>query len=207
MLSLKYNSIHYANYLNSCDLNYKYFLKSIKETPSIEKIILELPTNKFSAVENNEDDYQTKTLLKCFLALYFTNLKLPYINCNKFKSLDTAVGSVASFQYAYLQTFNSPIEKLKLLLLLLNENDFQSSGIKNLTKFTTVLESKCNDSFNFRLDIQSGRIVEYKEVLNVLFSRNDLQKVKVKLNIIFKNFSGKMISTNEFKSFFFMWNV
>lgn len=207
MLLLKYNSIHYANYLNHCDLNYKYFLNSIHETPSIEKIILELPTNKVSNVENNEDDYQTKILLKCFLALYFTNLKLPYINCNKFKNPQTALGTNISFQYAYLQTFNNFIESYKLLLLLLNENDFQNSSIKSLTKFTTVLNSNINNSLNFRLDIQASRIIEYKDVLNSLFSRNELQKIKFKLNIIFKNFNGKMLSANEFKNFFFMWNV
>lgn len=207
MLSLKYNSIHYAKYLNNCDLNYKYFLKSIKETPSIDKIILELPTNKLPNIEVTEDDYQTKTLLKCFLAFYFMNLKMPYINCNKFKDINTVAGTTNSFHYAYLQTFNNALENYKLLLLFLNENDSQSLSIQNLTKFDTTFKNKLqNNSFNFRLEIQALRIIEFKDILNVLFTRAELQKLKFKLNIVFKNLN-KMLSVNEFRNFFYIWNI
>ena len=208
MSSIKYNSIHYAKYLNNCDLNYKYFLTSIKETPSIKKINLELPTNKLPNIEITEDDYQTKTLLKCFLTFYFINFKMPYINCNKFKNLNTVIGTTNSFHYAYLQTFNNVLDNYKLLLLLLNENDSESINIKSLTKLNTVLEDKTNNNLlNFRLEIQAFRVIEYKDILNMLFTRSELQKLKLKLNIVFKNFNNKMISAAEFRNFFYLWNI
>ena len=208
MPSLKYNSVHYTKYLNNCDLNYKYFLKSIKETPSISKIVLELPTNKLPNIDITEDDYQTKTLLKCFLTFYFINFKVPYINCNKFKNLNTVVGTTNSFHYAYLQTFNNVFDNYKMLLLLLNENDSESLNIIPLTKLNTSLGANTpNNLLNFRLEILAFRVIEYRDILNMLFTRSELQKLKLKLNIVFKNFNNKMISAAEFRNFFYLWNI
>ena len=208
MPSLKYNSVHYTKYLNNCDLNYKYFLKSIKETPSISKIVLELPTNKLPNIDITEDDYQTKTLLKCFLTFYFINFKVPYINCNKFKNLNTVVGTTNSFHYAYLQTFNNVFDNYKMLLLLLNENDSESLNIIPLTKLNTSLGANTpNNLLNFRLEILAFRVIEYRDILNMLFTRSELQKLKLKLNIVFKNFNNKMVSAAEFRNFFYIWNI
>ena len=208
MPSLKYNSVHYTKYLNNCDLNYKYFLKSIKETPSISKIVLELPTNKLPNIDITEDDYQTKTLLKCFLTFYFINFKVPYINCNKFKNLNTVVGTTNSFHYAYLQTFNNVFDNYKMLLLLLNENDSESLNIIPLTKLNTSLGANTpNNLLNFRLEILGFRVIEYRDILNMIFTRSELQKLKLKLNIVFKNFNNKMVSAAEFRNFFYIWNI
>lgn len=209
MVSLKYNSINYAKYLNSCDINYKYFLQSIKDTPVLDKIVFELPTNKLPNVEVTEDDYQTRLLLKCFLVSYFINFKMPYINCNKFKNTDITLGTNSSYHYAYLQTNNKIMDKYQLMLLLLNENDRSNISIKNLTKLNNKLNINKyqKDILNFRLEVQASRIVEYREVLNTFFNRGELQNLKFKFNFIFKNFNTKMISVNEFRNFFFIWNI
>ena len=209
MISLKYNSINYSKYLNNCDLNYKYFLKSIKETPVLEKIVFELPTNKLPNIETTEDDYQTRMLLKCFLAFYFMNFKMPYINCNNFKNKNMISGTSNSYHYAYLRTYTKITEKYELILLMLNENDRSNISIKNLTKLDrNIAANKYKTDFlNFRLEAQVLRIIEYRDILNSLFVKTELQKLKLKLNFIFKNFNNKMISINEFRNFFFFWNI
>lgn len=209
MISSKYNSINYVKYLNNYDLNYKYFLKSINETPVVDKIIFELPTNMLPNIETSEDDYKTRMLLKCFLAFYFINLKMPYINCNRFKNTDVVRGTVSNYHYAYLTTYNNLIEKYKLLSVLFNENDRYNISIKTLTKLNKEVQINKykTNTLNFKLEIQALRVVEYKDILLTLFSRNELQNLKFKLNIIFKNFDNKLTSMNEFKNFFYMWNI
>ena len=44
-------------------------------------------------IDITEDDYQNRLLLKCFLAFYFMNFKMPYINCNNFKNKDIVAGT------------------------------------------------------------------------------------------------------------------
>jgi hypothetical protein len=209
MLYSKYNSLNYTKYLNNCDLNYKYFLKSITETPSVDKIIVELPTNMLPNIENTEDDYQNRLLLKCFLAFYFMNFKMPYINCNSFQDSKIVAGTRNSFHYAYLSTYSNSNETYQILSELFNENDRYNNGIKTLTKLNKNLTNSKHkeDILNFRLDIQATRISNYKEILNVLFTRIELQKLKLKLNIVFKKFNNKMSSFDEFKNFFYMWNI
>ena len=209
MSSLNYNSLNYVKYLNNYDLNYKYFLKSIKETPTLDKIVFELPTNKLPNIETTEDDYQTRILLKCFLAFYFMNLKMPYINCNGFKNSNVTSGTNSSFHYAYLRTYNKMAEKYQLLLLMLNENDFSNLNIKNLNKLNHKININKykNDFLNFRLEVQALRIVEYRDILNTFFVQTELQKLKLKLNFVFKNFNNKMLSIDEFRNFFFVWNI
>ncbi len=209
MLFSKYNSLNYVKYLNNCDLNYKYFLKSITETPSVDKIIVELPTNMLPNIETTEDDYQNRLLLKCFLAFYFMNFKMPYINCNGFKNKELVSGTKNSFHYAYMSTYNNGMEQYQLLSELFNENDRYNKGIKNLTKLNKNLTNSKNktDILNLRFEIQTTRMSEYKDILNTLFSRIELQKLKLKLNIVFKKFDTKMISSDEFRSFFYLWNI
>lgn len=206
MVSIKYNSINYAKYLNSCDLNYKYYLQSINDTPVLDKIVFELPTNKFSNISTTEDDYQNRILLKCFLSFYFMNFKLPYLNCNKFKNFIPENES-SSYQYSYLYTYHKMIDKYSLLLLLLNENDKDNFGVKNLTNFKKNLITNKKDTLNFKLEIQISKIIEYREIVNLFFNRAELQNLKLKLNFIFKNFKNKVISINELKNFFFFWNI
>lgn len=209
MTSSKYNSINYVKYLNNCDLNYKYFLKSINETPVLDKIVFELPTNMLSNIETTEDDYKTCILLKCFLAFYFINLKMPYINCNRFKNPNIIKGATSNFHYAYLTTYNSLVEKHKLMSVLFNENDRYNAGIKTLTKINkkTKTNKYKTNSLNFKLEIEALRVVEYKDILIILFSKAELHNLKFKLNIVFKNFNNKISSTEEFKNFFYMWNI
>jgi len=209
MLFSKYNSLNYVKYLNNCDLNYKYFLKSIAETPSVDKIVVELPTNMLPNIETTEDDYQNRLLLKCFLAFYFMNFKMPYINCNGFKDKELVSGTSNSFHYAYLLTYANKLEQYQLLAELFNENDRYNEGIKNLTKLNkNLINSNAKSNIlNFRLEIQAVRMSEYKDILNSLFERVELQKLKLKLNIVFKKFNNKMISSNEFRNFFFLWNI
>lgn len=206
MITSKYNSVNYLKYLNNCDINYKYCLKSITETPVLDKIVFELPTNKLPNMETSEDSSQAIMLLKCFLAFYFINLKMPYINCNSFKDSKIVSGTNNSFHYAYLKTYTSFLDKAQLMLLLFNENDRYNTSIKNLTKLDQKVNNK-NNVLNFRLDIQANRIVEYKDILQTLFTKNELQKLKFKLNIVFKNSNNKILLTNEFKNFFYMWNI
>lgn len=209
MFFSKYNSLNYVKYLNNCDLNYKYFLKSIMETPSIDKIIIELPTNMLPNIETVEDDYQNRLLLKCFLAFYFINFKIPYINCNNFKNKEALVGTTNSFHYAYLLTYKNKIEHYQLLSEIFNENDRYNMSIKALTKLNTNLVNSKNkaDILNLRFEIQGTHMSDYKNILNILFTRIELQKLKLKLNIVFKKFNIKMISFNEFKNFFYIWNI
>lgn len=209
MLFSKYNSLNYAKYLNNCDLNYKYFLNSITETPLVDKIVVELPTNMLPNIENTEDDYQNKLLLKCFLAFYFMNFKMAYINCNSFQDTNIVAGTRNSFHYAYLSTYVNSNEKYKILSEFFNENDRYNDSIKPLTKLSnTLINSKhSTDTLNFRLDIQATRMSNYKDILNLLFTRIELQKLKLKLNIVFKKFNNKMSSFDEFKNFFYMWNI
>lgn len=209
MTSSKYNSFSYVKYLNNCDLNYKYFLNSINETPVVDKIVLELPTNMLLNMETGEDDYKTRMLLKCFLAFYFINLKMPYVNCNRFKNSKIVMGTNNSYHYAFLASYNNLIEKYKLISLLFNENDRYNASIKSLTKMDKdlVVKNKKTDILNFRLEIQALRVVEYKDILTTLFTRGELQKLKFKLNIVFKNFNNKISSVDEFKNFFHIWNI
>jgi len=207
MISLKYNSLNYAKYLNNCDLNYKYYIKSIKDTPNLDKIIFELPTNKLPNIEITEDDYQNRLLLKCFLSVYFINSKFPYINCNKIKNENITLGSNNNYHYAYLQTSNTFVNKYQLMLLLLNENDRSNINIKNLTNFNNKLNSNKKNILNFRLEAQASKIVEFKDIFNIFFNRTELQSLKIKINFLFKNFNTKMISINEFRNFFFIWNI
>lgn len=206
MLFSKYNSLNYAKYLNNCDLNYKYFLKSITETPSVDKIIVELPTNMLPNIETTEDDYQNRLLLKCFLALYFTNFKVPYVNCNEFRNKEIVSGTKSSFHYAYITSYKNTLEKYQLLSELFNDNDYSNQGTKTLTKLNKpLITSQINtDLLNFRLEILASRVSDYKEVLNLLFERGELQKVKLKLNVVFKKFNAKFSSSDEFRNFFFM---
>jgi len=209
MISSKYNSLNYLKYLNNCDLNYKYYLKSINETPAVDKIVFELPTNMLPSMETTEEDNQNKLLLKCFLAFYFINLKMPYINCNHFKDNNVIRGSNNNFHYAYLNTYNNLIEKYQLISLLFNENDRDNNSIQSLTKLDKKisLNNSNSNTLNFRLDVQALRIAEYKDILNTIFERAELQKLKLKLNIVFKNFNNKINSTEELKMFLYMWNV
>jgi len=209
MLFSKYNSLNYVKYLNNCDLNYKYFLKSITETPSVDKIIVELPTNMLPNIETTEDDYQNRLLLKCFLAFYFMNFKMPYINCNNFKNKNIVVGTKNSFHYAYMSICHNKMKQYQLLSELLNENDRYNTGIKSLTQLNKSLTNSKNDTdlLNLRFEIQAIRVAEYKDILNVLFARVELQKLKLKLNIVFKKFKTKMLSVEEFKNFFYIWNI
>jgi hypothetical protein len=209
MISSKYNSLNYLKYLNNCDLNYKYYLKSINETPAVDKIVFELPTNMLPSMEISEEDNQNKLLLKCFLAFYFINLKMPYINCNHFKDNNVVRGSNNSFHYAYLNTYNNLIEKYQLISLLFNENDRDNDSIQNLSKFDKKisLNNPNSNTLNFRLDVQALRIAEYKDILNTIFDRAELQKLKFKLNIVFKNFNNKINSMEELKMFLYIWNV
>lgn len=209
MLFSKYNSLNYVKYLNNCDLNYKYFLKSITETPSIDKIVIELPTNMLPNIDTTEDDYQNRLLLKCFLAFYFMNFKMPYINCNNFKNKDIVAGTKNSFHYAYQSVYNNSLEHYQLLSELFNENDRYNKGIKSLTKLNNNLgnlKSK-NNPVNIRFDIQMVRMSEYKHILNTLFTRVELQKLKLKLNIVFKKSVSKQVSFDEFRNFFYIWNL
>jgi len=209
MISSKYNSINYVKYLNNCDLNYKYFLKSINETPVLDKIVFELPTNMLPNIETAEDDSKARMLLKCFLAFYFINLKMPYINCNRFRNPDVVRGTTNNFHYAYLTTYSNLIEKYKLMSVLFNENDRYNASVKTLTKLNKEIQINKykTDTLNFKLEIQALRVIEYKDILTTLFSRAELQNLKFKLNIIFKNFNNKMLSMDEFKNFFYMWNI
>jgi hypothetical protein len=209
MISSKYNSLNYLKYLNNCDLNYKYYLKSINETPVVDKIIVELPTNMLPGMETTEEDNQNKLLLKCFLAFYFLNLKMPYINCNNFKDNNVVKGSNNSFHYAYLSTYNNLIEKYQLISLLFNENDQDNNSIQSLTKLNKKISfnNPNSNTLNFRLDVQALRIAEYKDILNTIFERAELQKFKFKLNIVFKNFNNKINCAKELKMFLYMWNI
>jgi hypothetical protein len=209
MISSKYNSLNYVKYLNNCDLNYKYFLNSISETPVLDKIVFELPTNMLPNMETSEDDYQTRLLLKCFLAFYFINLKMPYINCNRFKDSSIVSGTLSSYHYSYLSTYNNLTDKYKLMSVLLNENDRYNASNVTLTKLNKELQinNSKKDLLNFKMEIQALRVVAYKDILTTLFTRAELQKLKFKLNIVFKNFNNKISSTEEFKNFFFMWNI
>lgn len=209
MVSLKYNSLNYSKYLNNCDLNYKYFLKSINDTPSIEKIVFELPTNMLPNMETAEDDYRTKTLLKCFLAFYYINLKMPYINCNNFKTPSFVNATNNSYHYAYLISYNNLMEKYKLLSLLLNETDSYNTSINTLTKLTkNITTNKQEPNFlNLRLEVEALKVVEFKEILSNIFNRVELQKLKFKVNIVFKNINNKVLSINEVKNFFYIWNI
>jgi hypothetical protein len=209
MISSKYNSINYVKYLNNCDLNYKYFLKSLNETPVLDKIIFELPTNMLPNMEIMDDDYKNRMLLKCFLAFYFINFKMSYINCNNFKNANIVTGTNNSFHYSYLTSYNNSTEKYKLLSVLFNENDRDNTSINVLTKLNKNISiDNCKtDILNFRLEIQPLKVVEYKDIFNLFFTRAELQKVKLKLNLVFKKFNNKKITINEFKNFFFLWNI
>lgn len=202
----QYNSLNYARYLNRCDLNYKYFIQSVADTPKIDKITLELPTNMLPNIENTEDDYQNRLLLKCFLALYFISFKMPYINCNKFKDKDVVIGTKSSFHYAYSINYISDADKSAFLVELFNENDINNQAITFLTKLDKALAANEN-SFNVRAEIQTVRVSGYRDILNLLFTRSELQQLKLKLNIKLTNKNNKLISYNEIKNFLCMWNA
>lgn len=210
MSSIKYNSLNYIKYLNNCDLNYKYSLKSIQETPVLKKIIFELPTNNLSNIETTEEEYQSGLLLKCFLACYFINNKIPHINCNKFKNNKIAEQfSNNNHQYSYLQTFDNILEKYQVIFSLLRENDYSNVSFRNLTKLNTHIytNKQANEFLNFRLEVQAARIVEYRDIFANFFLKIELQNLKLKLNFVFKNVNNKLVSIEEFKNFFLFWNI
>lgn len=202
----QYNSTNYIKYLNDCDLNYKYFLKSISDTPRVEKITLELPTNMLPNIETTEDDYQNRLLLKCFLALYFISFKKPYINCNKFKNKDLVAGTKNSFHYSYIVNYLNDVEKFNLFSEILNENDTNNQAIAVLTDLDSTISAKTS-LLNVKAEINVMRISGYRDILNTLFTRSELQKLKLKLNIIFKNSNNKIRSFNEIKHFMCLWNI
>jgi hypothetical protein len=93
--------------------------------------------------------------------------------------------------------------------VLFNENDRYNAGIKTLTKINkkTKTNKYKTNSLNFKLEIEALRVVEYKDILIILFSKAELHNLKFKLNIVFKNFNNKISPTEEFKNFFYMWNI
>lgn len=202
----QYNSTNYLKYLNDCDLNYKYFLKSISDTPKFEKISLELPTNLLPNIETTEDDYQNRLLLKCFLALYFISFKKPFINCNKFKNKDIVAGTKNSFHYSYLVNYLNDFDQYSLLSELFNENDSNNKASTVLTNLDSTIESK-TELLNVKIEINVMRLSGCRDILNTLFTRSELQKLKLKLNIVFKNSNNKMQSFNEIKHFMCLWNI
>ena len=64
-----------------------------------------------------------------------------------------------------------------------------------------------NNTVNIRFDIQAVRISEYKDILNTLFTKVELQKLKLKLNIIFKKNISKDIYFDDYRNFFYIWNI
>jgi len=205
---LKYNSINYAKYLNNCDINYKYFLKSINDTPVIDKIVFEFPTNMLPNMETMNEDSKNRMLLKCFIAFYFINFKMPYINCNRFKNLTVTRGTLSNFHYAYIANYTNLLDKYKLLSLLLNENDRLNASIKSLTNLNKkIVNNDNNNCLNFKLEVEASRVTEYKNILSTIFLKTELQNLKFKINIVFKNFNNKIVSIEEFKNFFYIWNI
>jgi hypothetical protein len=209
MISLKYNSLHYNKYLNDCDINYKYCLKSINDIPVLKKVVFELPTNMLPNMEISEEEYRTRLLLKCFLSFYLINYKTPYINCNRFQNSKIVGGTINNFHYTYLATYNNLIEKYTLLSLLFNETDRNNKSYNILTKLNKKINinTQASDALNFRVELQASRIIEYKEILSNIFTRIELQNLKFKLNIVFKKFNNKILSVDELKNFFYMWNI
>lgn len=205
MIFSRYNSLNYINYLNNCDINYKYFINSILETPKVEKLTLELPTNMLPNIDVTEDDYQNRLLLKCFLTLYFMNFKTPYIQCNKFKDKEIVAGTKSSFHYSYFLNYNNNYGISVLLLELFNENDSENQAINMLTKLNKNVDKQCS-FFNVRAEIQAIRVSNYRDILNILFTRSELQKLKLRINIIFNNKKNKIESFTEIKQFLCLWN-
>lgn len=175
------------------------------ETPKVEKITLELPTNMLPNIEVTEDDYQNRLLLKCFLTLYFMNFKTPYIQCNQFKDKEIVAGTKSSFHYSYFLNYNNNVDIYMLLLELFNENDRENQAINILTKLNKSI-NKESSLFNVRAEIQATRVSNYRDILNVLFTRSELQKLKLRINIIFNNKNNKLESFKEIKQFICLWN-
>jgi len=207
MLNLKYNSLNTLKYLNQCDIAYKYNLFSITELPEVEKVVFELPTNTLPFIENVEDDYQGRLLLKCYLAFYFINLRLPFINCNKFdKQLYTFLTN-NNFQYSYKVTYNNFSEINKLLFIFLNDNNRINKHFKVLSHLNKKLKSKSQfNNLNVKLDISLAKINEYKDILNFIYTPAEVPFIKGKLNLIVKNVKGNFISINELRNYLFLWN-
>ena len=189
MLNTKYN-----NYLSNCDLINKYNLKSVYDTPKLDKIILDFNLVDFlNAIDSSSAKEQTDSniQIKAFIVFYILTEYASYINFNK--SL-TAIKKlkISENNYSLKISINS-FKELDFFLFSFFVENWSKLLLEDYLLFKkqdslAILEKKpLNKNFVYSTVVPSNCFFTLDNYFNKTNSGINSKNLNIKINFVFKN--------------------
>ena len=188
MLNTKYN-----NYLSNCDLINKYNLKSVYNTPKLDKIILDFNLVDFlNAIDSSSAKEQTDSniQIKAFIVFYILTEYASYINFNKsltaIKKLKISENnyslkiSINSFKELDFFLFSFFVENWSKLLL----EDYLL--FKKQDSLAILEKNPLNKNFVYSTIVPSNCFFTLDNYFNKTNSGINSKNLNIKINFVFK---------------------
>ena len=189
MLNTKYN-----NYLSNCDLINKYNLKSVYNTPKLDKIILDFNLVDFlNAIDSSSVKEQTdsNTQIKAFIVFYILTEYTSYINFNK--SL-TAIKKLKISENNYsLKISINNLKELNFFLFSFFVENWSKLLLEDYLLFKkqdslAILEKNhLNKNFVYSTVVPSNCFFTLDNYFNKTNSGINSKNLNIKINFVFKN--------------------
>jgi hypothetical protein len=207
MLNTKYN-----NYLSNCDLINKYNLKSVYNTPKLDKIILDFNLVDFlNAIDSSSVKEQTdsNTQIKAFIVFYILTEYTSYINFNK--SL-TAIKKLKISENNYsLKISINNLKELNFFLFSFFVENWSKLLLEDYLLFKkqdslAILEKNhLNKNFVYSTVVPSNCFFTLDNYFNKTNSGINSKNLNIKINFVFKNTPKIKNFQNLIKNLPYFW--
>lgn len=198
----------FNTYLSTCDLINKYFLKNIKKTPNLNKVVIEFSLNDNLKFFNSTNTIDNSIKIKSFFLLYSFFSFLPYIRVIKKKNFKKKKNSVKiniSLKIVLLQRY-----RINTFLFLLFYDIWNKTLLENFNIFNSIDKSSSyysvkHNKFIYKTFINCYFFNNLNVLFNNFFSCLDVKSIKFKINFIFANLMPEIVSFNNIKNLQFFW--